>query len=166
MAKSVERKVSFINPGKVMIPVDGSEASSLAAEFAKGVYPNADKKPVNVIEVPRRLPLDAELPIEVKRGESILNNAEEIVNGDHHKHPGHNEGELLQARDAAPAVIAEAVKKDVSTILIGFDGQHEGPGTGLGHFAEHILNHFPGQVVIFRAQIENPHTPPPAQHVR
>jgi nucleotide-binding universal stress UspA family protein len=62
----------------ILVPVNGSEASLMAVEFACSIAKRTRGKVhvVHVIEVRRALPLDADLTIEAQRGEEILGQAE------------------------------------------------------------------------------------------
>ncbi len=80
---------------------------------------------IHVIEVSRSLPLQSELEGEARRGEQILRRAEEAA-----AQAGYTiEAELLQAREAGPALVDEAASRDVDALVIGI-----GPSKVLGDF--------------------------------
>jgi nucleotide-binding universal stress UspA family protein len=101
----------------ILVPVDGSDASmeavSLASMMAKRnkgrVYV------VYVVEVHRSLPLDANLTPEAAKGEDILDRAEQRAD----EVDFEVTGELLQARDAAHAIVDEAIERAVDGIIVG-----------------------------------------------
>ena len=68
----------------VLVPVNGSEASNMAVEFACTLAKRNKGKVhvVHVIEVRRSLPLDADLVAEAQRGEDILSQAEVVAKED------------------------------------------------------------------------------------
>jgi nucleotide-binding universal stress UspA family protein len=68
--KGKEAPLSFKS---LLVPVNGSEASMMAVEFACSIARRARGKVhvVHVIEVRRALPLDADLTVEAQRGEEI-----------------------------------------------------------------------------------------------
>jgi nucleotide-binding universal stress UspA family protein len=70
---------------------------------------------MHVIEVRWNLPLDAVLEPELDRGEELLANAARIAE----QAGGQLETELLQAREAAAAIIDTARDHDADLILIG-----------------------------------------------
>jgi nucleotide-binding universal stress UspA family protein len=70
---------------------------------------------VHVIEVRWNMPLDAVLEPELDRGEELLASAARIAE----KAGGHVETELLQAREAAAAIIDTARERSCDLILIG-----------------------------------------------
>ena len=72
---------------------------------------------LHVIEVPRSLPVEANLAPEAVRGEEILTYAERVAD----EHDVQVEGALLQARDAGPALVDEALDSGAGAIVIGLD---------------------------------------------
>lgn len=138
----------------LLVPIDGSQASlraiSVACEIAhrhKGCSVSA----VHVIEIPRRLPLEAELVTELEHGEMILGQAEKLaqtqgitINGD-----------LLQARQAGPAIVDEANERGANAIVMGID-YHRPHGTfQLGRLPQYALVHALCEVWLIRYPAEN-----------
>jgi nucleotide-binding universal stress UspA family protein len=70
---------------------------------------------VHVIEVRWNLPLDAVLETELDHGEEVLANAVRVAE----QAGGHLETELLQAREAAAAIVDTARERNADLILIG-----------------------------------------------
>src|SRR3990172_7875653 len=112
--KSKEPPLAFRS---ILVPVNGSEASLLAVEFACSIAKRSRGKVqvVHVIEVRRSLPLDAELVSEAQRGEEILTQAEMAAK----RQDFEIEGDLLQARDAGHAIVDEAIARQADAIIIG-----------------------------------------------
>src|SRR5688572_8387655 len=104
--RSVKSKEPIAALKSILVPVNGSEASLRAVEFACGLAKRNRGKVhvVHVIEVRRALPLDADLVVEAQQGEGILNEAEIAAK----RQDFEVEGDLLQARDAGPAIVDEA----------------------------------------------------------
>lgn len=135
----------------IIVPVDGSRASldalALAcflARRAKGtVYA------VYVIEVARTMPLDAEMSEEGRRGEAILADAERLA--EELDYSDNVFGELLQARDAGPAIVDESVERGVSAIVMGVSYARDMGEYELGHTAQYVLKNAPCQVLLARA---------------
>ncbi len=133
----------------VLVPVDGSAAAfdALALACTLSRRNKGTVYAVYVIEVARTLPLDAELDPEADLAEQVLTQAEKVADSLDYK----VEGEILQARDAAHAIVDEAIEREVGAIFIGVG--YERP---LGEFvldanAVYVVNHAPCQVVLVRA---------------
>lgn len=133
---------------EILVPVDGSqagfEALSLACLLAKRNKGNVYA--VHVLEVARTLPLDADMSPEAKHGEEILEQAERIGES----MDTEVTGELLQARDAAHAIVDEAIEHGVDAILLGM-GPSPDPEYEIGETAQYVLTHAPCQVIVRRA---------------
>ncbi len=133
-----------------LVPYTDNPASlrglELAFQLANG-QKDARVHAVYVVEVDRRLPLDAELPEEFQRGERCLAQAEKIARD----HKSKCEGDILQARDAGHAIVDEAVELGVEMIVMGVS-QHsqESKVLDLGRTADYVLRHAPCEVVIVR----------------
>ena len=102
-----------------LVPVDGSDAAYGALAMACDVARRRKAKVValHVIEVPRSLPLEADLAPEAERGEEILTRAERIAD----EHDIQLVGALVQARDAGQALVDEAVDAEADAIVVGLD---------------------------------------------
>ena len=101
-----------------------------------------------VIEVGRKLPVDAELPNETARGEHLLQRMEAF---------GHSlkckvEGDILQARDIGAAVVQEAVDRQTDVIVAGMPYTERYGGPSLGEMVPYVLRHSPCRVVVYREQ--------------
>ena len=102
---------------QILIPLSGTavdpDVVRLAVDLAK---PSRAKLfAVHVIEVRWNLPLDAVLEIELDHGEEVLANAIKVAE----QAGGHLETELLQAREAAAAIVDTARERGSDLILIG-----------------------------------------------
>jgi nucleotide-binding universal stress UspA family protein len=102
---------------------------------------------VYVVEVDRRLPLDAELPEEFRLGERCLAEADRVAS----EYKVTCDGDILQARDAGHAIVDEAVELGVRMIVMGAT-QHakESKQLDLGKTTDYVLRHAPCEVVIVR----------------
>jgi nucleotide-binding universal stress UspA family protein len=132
----------------ILVAVDGSEASFKALASACGIarHSKARVSLLHVIEVPRALPLDADLDAEVQRGEDVLTRAERVA----HEHHVKAVGQIIQARQAGAAVVDEASEGGCDVIALGLG--FEGP---FGRFqvddmAQYVLEHAPCDVWVFR----------------
>jgi nucleotide-binding universal stress UspA family protein len=143
--KAKEAPLSFKS---ILVPVNGSEASMMAVEFACSIAKRGRGKVhvVHVIEVRRALPLDADLTIEAQRGEEILTQAEMAAR----RQDFEVEGELLQARDAGHAVVDEAVERGVDAIVIGVPYRRPFGEFELSRVPAQVLKTAPCEVVLLR----------------
>jgi len=135
------------HPYTVVVPVSGSQASLDAVPVACAIA-RARKGTViavHVIEVARRLPLDANLDAEARRGEGVLRRAEEIAR----RADCPITGELLQAREPGTAIVEESIDRNADLIVLGLPHRRRGDGD-LGATVSHILRVAPAQVMIVR----------------
>ena len=102
---------------RIIVPLGGTSVDAdvikVAATLAKAN--KAQVTAIHVIEVRWNLALDAVLDAETERGEVLLDEASKIA-----QHAGVTiETELLQARDAAAAIIDTARERQADVILLG-----------------------------------------------
>jgi nucleotide-binding universal stress UspA family protein len=144
-AKTKEPPLAFKS---ILVPVNGSEASLLAVEFACNLAKRTRGKVhvVHVIEVRRSLPLDADLVPEAQRGEEILTQAEMAAK----RQDFEVEGDLLQARDAGHAIVDEAMEQQADAIIVGVPFRRPFGEFELGKVAAHVLKTAPCEVVLLR----------------
>jgi nucleotide-binding universal stress UspA family protein len=102
---------------RILVPLAGASVDAdvirIAAALAKPT--RAEILAVHVIEVRWNLALDAVLEAETERGEILLENATKVAAQVGAK----IETELLQAREAAAAIIDTARDREVDLILLG-----------------------------------------------
>ncbi|MDP9265307.1 MAG: universal stress protein [Chloroflexota bacterium] len=103
--------------GRILIALAGSavdpDVISLTAAIAKPA--KAKTSAVHIIEVRWNLPLDAVLDADIARGEDILHHGEAIAR----KLGIELETELLQAREAAAAIVDTAVERKSDLVVLG-----------------------------------------------
>ena len=131
----------------ILVPVSSTEADEEAMALACRLSKRDKAKilAVYVIPIDRTLPLDTELETEVEKAERILDNMENLATGE-----GCSiETDLLQARDAAPAIVDEAIQHDSDLILIGATYQRRFGQFSLGEVIPHVLKHAPCRVIIY-----------------
>jgi nucleotide-binding universal stress UspA family protein len=133
-------------PQNILVPVVATEASldavMVAALMARGkkgrVYVT------HVIEVNRSLPLNAELEAEARRGEQLIRRAEEMALHD----AGYPvTGTLLQAREAGPAIVDEALDHEIDAIIVGVAPAAVGRP---GHTVDYLLKYATCSVWVVR----------------
>ena len=108
--------------------------------------PKAQVYALYVIEVQRTLPLDADLPLEAQRGEEVLLQAEGIAEEQDYQ----LETELLQAREAGPAIVDEACERGVDLIVMGVSYKRRFGEFTLGHIVPYVLKNAPCEVWLCR----------------
>jgi nucleotide-binding universal stress UspA family protein len=115
--REVKSKEAALTFKSLLVPVNGSEASVMAVEFACNLAKRSRGKVhvVHVIEVRRALPLDADLVLEAQLGEEILMQAEMAAR----RQDFEVDGDLLQARDAGHAIVDEATERQSDVIVLG-----------------------------------------------
>lgn len=133
---------------RILVPVKGypadREAISLACRMAKAskgrVYA------IYVIEVRRTLPLDAEIGPEIEKGESVLVEVERIARESDFQ----VESELLQGREVGPALVDEAIERNVDLIIMGIPYKKRFGEFDLGKTTPFILKNAPCRVWVLR----------------
>ncbi len=104
----------------------------LAANLAKSDH--AELLAVHVIEVRWNLRLDAVLEAETEKGEVLLEEATKLAAQAGAK----IETELLQARDAAAAIIDTARDRDADLVIVGMPYRRRLGRTYVGRTVEHV----------------------------
>ena len=137
-----------MNFKKILVAVKGSPIDEgiiqLACDVAK--QNNGKIYVAYVIELDRSLPLDADVPPEVEKGEEILDEAECYA-----ENYGYEiSTDLLQARAVGPALINEASEREVDLVIIGMDYKTQFGEFSLGEVAPYVLKHASCQVMLLR----------------
>jgi nucleotide-binding universal stress UspA family protein len=150
--KNVKTKESPVAFKSILVPVDGSEASLMAVEFACNIAKRGHAKVhvVHVIEVRRSLPLDAELIGEAQKGEEILAQAEMAAR----RQDFEVEGDLLQARDAGHAIVDEAKERQADVIIMGVSFRRPFGEFELGKVPSQVLKTAHCEVILMRMPFE------------
>ena len=133
---------------RILVAVSGkdadAEAVKLACDLAK--KPKAKIYVVYVIEVKRSLPLDAVIESEIRRAEVALAHAEDVASDKDYE----VETDLIQGRDAGPAIVDEAMEKEVDLILMGFTYKKRFGVFNLGRVIPYVLEEAPCRVLLYR----------------
>ena len=139
------------NKANILATVKGAkvddEVIKLACTMAKNM--KSTVYVAYVIKVERSLPLDAEIEAEIKKGEELLNRAERIAG----EQDCEAETDLLQAREAGPAVVDEAIERGVSLIVMGTEYKKQFGEFSLGETILHVLKNAPCRVLVCREPI-------------
>lgn len=137
---------------KVVVPVSGG---STDARLIDAVRKLSYRQPVDitlvyVVEVEQSMPLDAELPDEVNRGEAVLRSAANDAERDKESHLLHVYTELLQARSAGAAIVDEATDKNADSIMIGATLRRQYGRLTVGDTVDYVLKNAPCEVIVIR----------------
>jgi len=132
---------------KILVPVTGTqvddEAMRLACRLAKK---NKGKVwAVYVITVKRSLPLDAKIEPEVRKAEDILDHIASVAEEEDYE----TETDLLQAREAGPTIVDEAVEREVDLILMGLSYKRRFGQFSLGNVVPYVLQNAPCQIILY-----------------
>ena len=137
---------------KILVPVVGTEADVRAMELADRLLVKKNKGmvcAVHIISIERALPLDAEIESEIRKAEDILNRIESIAG----KQGCRIETDLLQAREAGPAIVDEAIEREVDLILIGITYKSRFGEFSLGDVVPYVLKNAPCRVIVYHQPI-------------
>ncbi len=122
---------------KILVPVVGSEVDDevirLACQLAKKV--KGKIWAVYVITVKRSLPLEAAIEPEIRHAEEILDHAESVAEELEYE----IETDVLQAREAGPTIIDEAMDRGISLILMGIKYKRVFGQFSLGSVVPYVL---------------------------
>lgn len=135
----------------VLVPVRGDTADEEAVRLAC----NLVKKKrgliyvLYVIEVERQLPLDAELDLRIRKGETVLTYMEAIAKEEKYE----VETELIQARETGPAIVDEARDRGVGLIVMGVPYKTPFGAFSLGDAAPYVLRNAPCAVWLYRERM-------------
>jgi len=133
---------------KVLVPVAGTEADEEAMKLACRLA-KKDKGKIwafCVVAVKRALPLDAEIDSEIQNAENVLDHVERVAEEEDYE----VETDVLQARDAGPAIIDEAVERGVDLILMGIKYKRRFGQFSLGSVVPYVLKNAPCPVILYQ----------------
>jgi nucleotide-binding universal stress UspA family protein len=133
---------------KILVPVSGSPADEPAMRMACRLARKDKGKiwAVTVVAVKRALPLDAEIDSEIQHSEGVLDKVEAIAEDEDYQ----VETDILQARDAGPAIVDEALERGVDLILMGFSYKKHFGQYGLGQVLPFVLKNSPCPVILYQ----------------
>ncbi len=137
---------------KILVPVAGTKADEEAMELACTLTRQKNKGvifAVHVIPVERSLPLDSEIESEIGRADSILAHTELLAQ----EQGCRIETDLLQAREVGPAIIDEAIEREVDLILIGVSYKKHFGQFSLGDVVPYVLKNAPCRVILYHQRM-------------
>lgn len=132
---------------RILVPVIGTKADEEAIRLGCQLAKKNKTKiwVVYVVTIKRSLPLDAEIEPEIRKAEDILDRMESIAEEEDFE----IETDLLQARDAGPAIVDEAVEREIDLILVGIAYKRRFGQFSLGSVVPYILRSAPCHVILY-----------------
>ena len=134
----------------ILVPLAGTAIDPDVIEYAiaLGRSHKAKITAVHVIEVKWNMPLDAVLETELERGEEILALAEKVAQ----KLGAQITTEVLQAREAAAAIVDTAVEQGCQLILLGMPYRKRLGRVYVGRTVEDVYVKAPCAVLAYRQE--------------
>ncbi|MEP7003103.1 MAG: universal stress protein [Chloroflexota bacterium] len=134
----------------ILVPLAGTAVDPDVIEYAVALGRSHKAKitAVHVIEVKWNMPLDAVLDAELERGEEILALAEGVAQ----KLGAQISTEVLQAREAAAAIVDTAVEQGSELILIGMPFRKRLGRVYVGRTVEDVYVKAPCAVLAYRQE--------------
>jgi nucleotide-binding universal stress UspA family protein len=139
-----------MQPKRVLVALAGTSADPdmlrLVASIAKPA--KAEVIGIHVIEVRWNLPLDAVLEPELDRGEELLASAKKVAG-----QAGFDlDTELLQARDAAAAIVDTAVERKCDLVVVAMPYRKRMGRVYVGKTVENVYLNAPCAVLAYRQE--------------
>lgn len=139
-----------MQPKRVLVALAGTSADPdmirLVSSIAKPG--KAEVIGIHVIEVRWNLPLDAVMEEELDRGEELLENAKKVAG-----QTGLDlETELLQARDAAAAIVDTAVERKCDLIVVAMPYRRRLGRVYIGRTVVNVYTNAPCAVLAYRQE--------------
>ncbi|HEY8758960.1 MAG TPA: universal stress protein [Candidatus Limnocylindria bacterium] len=134
----------------ILVPLAGTAIDPDVIEYAIALARAHKAKitAVHVIEVKWNMPLDAVLDAELERGEEVLALAEKVAE----KLGAHISTEVLQAREAAAAIVDTAVEQHSELILLGMPYRKRLGRVYVGRTVEEVYVKAPCAVLAYRQE--------------
>jgi len=145
-AREERKGAKGVEPQNVLVAVAGN---SMDDDLVRMACTMAMKRKgrviaINVVEVPRTLPLNA--VVEGATVEQVLDSAVAVAESMHVE----IEAEVVQAREAGPAIVDEANDRQCRLILLGLVARTRFGQFDLGKTVPYILEHAKGCVWVVR----------------
>ncbi len=132
---------------RILVPVLSNEASDEAIRLACQLARKTKGKiwAVYIIAVRRSLPLDAAIEPEIREAEEVLDHAQSSAEEQDYE----VETDLLQAREAGPTIVDEAVERKVDLILMGVEYKRRFGQFSMGSAVPYVLENAPCRVILY-----------------
>jgi nucleotide-binding universal stress UspA family protein len=137
-------------PKRIVVPVNGSatddEAVVLACRLARRQH--AKVYVITILEVKRSVALGAVPDSEMERAEALLSHAE-FIGAELEVEVA---TELLQAREAGPAIVDELREWNADLVVVGMPYRQRFGEFHMGKTAPYVLRYAPCRALVFREQ--------------
>lgn len=133
---------------RILVPVNGDSADEEAIKLAC-TFASSSKGQLfilYVVEVSWKLPLDAEMDLEVRKAEAVLDYGESIAKKEHCT----VQTEVLQARGTGTAVVKAALDRRIDLIVMNTVYVRRHGEFTLGKAAPYVLENAPCHVWLYR----------------
>jgi nucleotide-binding universal stress UspA family protein len=149
-AAKARRAVGAIK--RILVPTSGTLHSERGIELAcrLGQEQKAEIFLVNVIEVPRTLPLEAPLPEAEARAEDIIKRGEEIVS----LRGLQGKGEIKRGRVAGEEIIRAAKDFEADLVVMGIRSTIRMAQEVFGHTCDLVVRRAPCEVIVDKLSTE------------
>lgn len=134
---------------KILIPISNPEYLEEMVRISCNIASLYKAKilALYVIEIPRSLPLDAEIKEEQDKGEEILKKAYDFASSEYGIEI---DTDILQARTAGPAILEEVIENGIDLILLEAEAKKSLEEKIFGSTVDYILKNAPCHVWIIR----------------
>lgn len=141
-------KNKSVTLSSILVAVSGQKSDDAAVKLACKLlhHQHGSLFIVYVIEISRKLPLDAENTTATLEGEKVLASMEDIVK----TYKFTKRAELLQSREAGFALVQEAVNRNVEAIVLGSPYLQKYGSFSMGKTIPYVLEYSPCRVIICR----------------
>ena len=146
-----------MNLTRILVPVTGTQADEEAIELACRLakQEKGEIHVVYIITMKRDLPLDTEIETEIQKAEDILAGIEKVAAAENYR----VDTEVLQAREAGPAIVNEALEREVDLILMGIAYKVRFGEFSLGEVAPYVLKNSPCRIILHQSSYTKPSMP-------
>jgi len=140
-----------LDANRILVPVKGDTLSERTFRWACQTAKDskAELHAVYVIEVPLDLPLEAEITLDVNRGEEILTRIEAIASQEKCKNV---QAKYMRARDAGPAIVLETQDRNMDMVIMGIPYRRRFGSCDMGPTADYIFHNAECQLILWRDQ--------------
>ena len=135
-------------PLRIVVPINGCETDDEAVRLASRLARRAHARVnvVTVLEIKRSLALGTVQEADTRRAEAVLERAERVAK----ELEIDVETELLQAREAGPAIVDEIAEWKADLVVIGLPFRQRFGEFYMGKTAPYLLRHAPCRALLFR----------------
>jgi nucleotide-binding universal stress UspA family protein len=141
---------------RVLVPVSGGSSDQRLLEAVASICQQSRPRMtlVYVVEVPQAMPIDAELPGEIDRGEQVLAGAEAYLKSRLGERNAEVMSELLQARTAGAAIVDEATEQHADLVMMATENRVRHGKVTFGESVSYVLKNCPCEVVLVRLAVD------------